>query len=350
MGIEGEVAGRRWRLREGDGWLGSAADSLVTLPADGPVRVAHLRVSRQAIVLTPQPEAEITVNDRAIAGPTSLRPGDRVALGGQILGLEVSAGEARTVAEDDSVGVALPPPDPSKWRMLLLLVALILSIAAVAAVIRFVPERIVDPVEKIDPKVREAVRAATVWIRVPAQGGESEGSGFVSKQGYILTNAHVVDPGTKIRVTYDAGTDQVRSVNARLIRKGHAGEADDIALLAAPTGQIKPLPLVDVRALSEGVPVAAFGFPLGSAVSTSSRGPQISIRAGRITALRKDDLGRMQWIESDIAAEVGNSGGPVVTHDGKVLGLATMLVGPNLRTARIVSANLLKQFAPGAVK
>ncbi|NUP98600.1 MAG: trypsin-like peptidase domain-containing protein, partial [Armatimonadetes bacterium] len=236
-----------------------------------------------------------------------------------------------------------------KTRLLLGVVTTVAAIVAVALVLRFVPQRRSDPLAPMAAEVRRTVQAGTVWIRAAMAEGESEGSGFVSKSGYVFTNAHVVEGARSVRVVFDTGTPLVRSVAARLVRVGHPGEADDVALLAVPTGSVKPLRLTDAGKLTEGTPLAAFGFPLGSTVSTSEHGPQISIRSGTVTALRRDNAGRVSWVESDILAEVGNSGGPVVTHQGEVVGLATMLVGPNLRTARIVPANYLRRFGPQAV-
>jgi S1-C subfamily serine protease len=56
--------------------------------------------------------------------------------------------------------------------------------------------------------------------------------------------------------------------------------------------------------------------------------------------------GRVGWVESDVPAEVGNSGGPMVNSQGEVLGLATMLVGPNLHTALAASAEMIRDVAP----
>lgn len=351
-GRVGVVAGKTWQVGDGTWTLGSGPSAAVRLPPQAGAQPLHARLDIRGdqLVLTPEAGLRVAVNGQAVQGPVQLRAGDVLTLGGASLQVSPVAAPARPArAANEPIGVALPPPDPPKWRILAAIFAVALTVAAVVAVFRFVPERRANPVELIPTDVREQVRAGTVWIRLSVPGGESEGSGFVSREGYVLTNAHVVAGGKTATVVFDPGLPTMRKMPAKVVRAGHPGEVDDIALLSVATGQVRPLPLAEPAKLLEGIAVAAFGFPLGSTVSTSSLGPQISIRTGRITALRRDDAGRLQWVESDVLAEVGNSGGPVVTFDGKVVGLATMLVGPNLRTARIVPADVLARFAPGAV-
>lgn len=360
IGTSGETAGQQWPLRRGTLRLGAAADCDIRLAAPGVAEHhASLEVDRQGVRLHPSPGCDVSVNGEVIHGSRSLRPDDSIGLGPVALAIRnvaepspapppvPAAGPTRSTG-GDPVGVALPPPDPPKWRMLLPLLVIVASVAVVTLVVQLVPKRLTAE-EQMPKEVRQQVQAATAWIRATVAEGESEGSGFVSANGYVLTNAHVVEGGRTIVVVYNTGTKTVRQVNAQLVKIGHPGQRDDIALLKVDTLGIKPLPLVQPTQLSEGTPLLAFGYPLGSMVSTSSRGPQISIRRGDLTALRKNNSGKIEWVESDVLAEVGNSGGPVVTIEGKVVGLATMLVGPNLRTARIVPSSLLKQFAPGAV-
>ncbi len=361
ISTNGETAGQQWPLRRGTLQLGSAADCQVRLTSPGvAAHHARLEIDRDGVRLAPEPGCDVSVNGEVIFGTTALRPDDSIGLGLVALAIRnVVEAAAPTPAPPpaapvspspatEPVGVALPPPEPSKWRILIPFLAILASAAVVTLVVRLVPQRLTAEAQ-MPPEVRQRVQAGTVWVRALVQEGESEGSGFVSANGYVLTNAHVVQGGRQIAVIYNTGTKQARRVNATILKIGHPGERDDIALLKAETGEIQPLPLVQPTKLTEGTPLLAFGYPLGSMVSTSNRGPQISIRRGDLTALRKNNSGKIEWVESDVLAEVGNSGGPVVTIEGKVVGLATMLVGPNLRTARIVPSSLLKSFAPGAV-
>lgn len=344
VGIDGETAGVRLELRAGTFWLGCPEGRPVLLGEAIPEGSARLEVSRQAIVLFPGQSMAVAVNDQMVADPTALRPGDRISLGGVTLRLDVGAPSPITV---EPAAVALPPPDAPWWRTALLLFAGAALLALVVlAVIRYAPRPAPDPVALMPDEARQKVKAATVWVRVRLPDAESEGSGYVAKPGYVITNAHVVEGGQSIEVVFNCGQPNYRRAPAKVLRTGEPGTPTDLALLQVDTGRTPHLPLADLSKIVEGTPVALFGFPLGANLSTSSHGPQISVRGGRITALRPDDRGRVLWVESDIAAEVGNSGGPVVTHQGEVVGLGTMLVGPHLKTFLAAPANLIRTFAP----
>src|SRR5436853_2478600 len=91
------------------------------------------------------------------------------------------------------------------------------------------------------------------------QRGTATGSGFVlDKQGYVLTNAHVVNGGSNIQVHFGHGS----SVGAKLIGKDLS---TDLALLKVNPGKVKldPLPLGDSSKLSVGDPAVAIGNPFG---------------------------------------------------------------------------------------
>ena len=184
--------------------------------------------------------------------------------------------------------------------------------------------------ERFSADVRNRVQAATVWVK--AEDAGAQGSGYVARSGYVLTNAHVLNGGSKIKIVFNSGQANASSVSAKVLRVGQPGTPNDLALLQVDTGAVQPLPLCDLASLPEGSETAAFGFPLGGEASLNQYGPSISIRGGRVTSKRADE-GRVGWVETDIVAEVGNSGGPVVNLKGEVVGLATMIVGPNLRMA-----------------
>lgn len=336
---------QRVRLSPDDWWL--AAGGQLQAGGERPTgAAAKLAVSRTGILVEPIGSDVVAINGAAVGGPTALRPGDRLGVGSHIWRLDVVR---QTPTNAEEPGIALPPPDPPVWRALLVVLAIALAAGVVALVVIFAPQRTPDPVELMPADARLRVRSSTVWVRVTERGGISEGSGFVSAKGWVLTNAHVVEGSRQAQVVFETGEQQARMATATVLKVGQQGTSYDIALLKVDTGRVPPLPLADLSKLVEGVPVAAFGFPLGSTLSTSSKGPAISIRGGRITAFRQDDRGRIVWVESDVTAEVGNSGGPLVTYDGRVVGLGTMLVGPHLKTLLAAPANLLREFAPNSV-
>ena len=179
--------------------------------------------------------------------------------------------------------------------------------------------------------VLDKIRAAVVYIDVKLTGGnldgdyESTGSGFViSPDGQIVTNAHVVSYEVEgeerstmraaervVTVTFYAGTDHEQTLPATVVRE-HAPV--DLALLKVDRQNLQYLDLGDSDAALETTPIFVCGHPLGLR--------ELSVRTGTVTAHRTWE-GR-KYVEHDAAAEVGNSGGPVVDSDGVVLGVHTL--------------------------
>ncbi|MCC7491677.1 MAG: hypothetical protein IT204_04995, partial [Fimbriimonadaceae bacterium] len=206
VGVTGAVQGQAWPLRAGELAVGSAAEADLVLPVAAGVAPQHavLQVSRKQISIAPVGNAPVVVNGELIAVPTALRPNDRLALGGAMLLLDVGQAELPATPAADphdelpapalaaGVGVALPPPDPPRWRLLLPLLGVALTVALGVLVVKLAPAPQTVTSVPLPPAVREQVRRSTVWIRAQVAEGESEGSGFVSRQGWVLTNAHVV--------------------------------------------------------------------------------------------------------------------------------------------------------------
>lgn len=339
--IEGPAQGERWELQPGALTLGAAEACDLRIAGDAGVQPIHaaLQVGEKAISIAARAGADLAVDGRATTGPVSLRPGALVRLGGSLLRLDLAA-----AAAPDDDGVALPPPDPPRWPLVLGVFAAVLAVVAVALIVRFVPKRTLDPSDRMAAEVMQRVKAATVWI---VGDGVMEGSGFVVRRGRVITNAHVIEGARRVEVAFGAGTPQMQRRPARVLRAGTPGTPDDIALLACETGDAPTLELENESQLAEGTPVAAFGYPLGSVVSTSAYGPTISVRGGNVTAVRRGSRGEASWIEADIAAEMGNSGGPVVTLEGKVVGLATMIIGAHMKVTNSVPASRIAAYADG---
>src|SRR5262249_45181728 len=83
------------------------------------------------------------------------------------------------------------------------------------------------------------------------------------------------------------------------------------------------LPLGSMKDVAELTDVVACGFPLGLALSTDKKDyPAISVTAGTVTALRYKQR-ELQYIQIDVAVSFGNSGGPVLDENGKVIGVVS---------------------------
>ncbi len=143
----------------------------------------------------------------------------------------------------------------------------------------------------------------------------AQGSGFIiSQEGYILTNNHVVDEAEKVEVELADG----RTLEAKII--GTDPESD-VAVLKIDAGKQPYLELADSDALEVGEWVLAIGNPLGLSHT---------VTAGIVSAKGRSSLGLAtleNFIQTDAAINFGNSGGPLINLDGKVVGINTAIVG-----------------------
>jgi serine protease Do len=144
---------------------------------------------------------------------------------------------------------------------------------------------------------------------------DAGGSGFVvSSDGLVVTNNHVVEGASKIRVRLEG-----RDYDAEL--KG-VDAATDLALLKIDAGRaLVALPLGDSEALRVGEHVMAIGNPLalGSTVTVG-----VVSAKGRSIGLTRDTSFE-NFIQTDAAINRGNSGGPLVNLRGEVIGIATAM-------------------------
>ncbi len=187
-------------------------------------------------------------------------------------------------------------------------------------------------------------------------GKRGSGTGFlVHASGIFVTNRHVVEhvpAGTLVTLVLNSGEANQRRVQARVIQ---LSEAEDLALLKTDEPlEIEPLRLADGAALSELSRIAVLGYPFGKMLATGAdQSPAISINAGRVSALRKDGA-TLERIQLDAVANPGNSGGPVITADGGVVGVVVSGIGgasvnfaiPAERVKRLIAQPLLSLRVP----
>ncbi len=148
------------------------------------------------------------------------------------------------------------------------------------------------------------------------------GSGVVIiDNGTILTNLHVVNGAKKIRVTFfDGSQSEAVVLNTQ--------PENDLAVLRARTipDDLEAATMRSTSDLSPGDEVIAVGYPFGIGPSVSS-----GIVSGLKRQFRSPDGQQMltNLIQFDAAANPGNSGGPLVTMDGEVVGIVTAILNPN---------------------
>jgi serine protease Do len=146
------------------------------------------------------------------------------------------------------------------------------------------------------------------------------GSGVViSPDGYIVTNNHVVDGATDIRVT----TNNRRVLKAKLIG---TDPLTDLAVLKVDENNMASVPWGDSKEVRPGETVLAFGNPYNFRF-TVTRG--IVSAVNRANPDSSDPRKPGEFIQTDAAINPGNSGGPLVDARGEVIGINTFLISPS---------------------
>jgi serine protease Do len=165
------------------------------------------------------------------------------------------------------------------------------------------PPPAATPVPQPEPGSRPEAKSE------PKEKGPSSGTGFfVSQHGHILTNAHVVDSCSSIKVKADNGDIVQGSVLAQ-------DKANDLAVLRT---SLKPAKVAAFRiGIRLGESVAAFGYPLTMLLSSSG-----NFTLGNVTALSglRDDS---RYLQISAPVQPGNSGGPLIDEKGNVVGVVS---------------------------
>ncbi len=137
------------------------------------------------------------------------------------------------------------------------------------------------------------------------------GSGFIiSDDGYILTNNHVVAKSNGIFVTLTSG----KEYKAEIIG---TDPRTDVALIKIDAKGLVPLPIGDSNSLKKGQWVLAIGSPFGL---------DSTVTSGIVSAINRDTGDYLPFIQTDVAVNPGNSGGPLINLAGQVVGVNSQII------------------------
>jgi serine protease Do len=148
------------------------------------------------------------------------------------------------------------------------------------------------------------------------------GSGFiVSPDGYILTNNHVVANATQVTV----GLPDRRIFTAKVIGRDPSTE---VALIKIDATGLPTLPLGDDSTVQVGDGVMAVGNPLGLNFTVTSGIISAKGRSGALTNLFQSRYAVVDFLQTDAVVNPGNSGGPLIDMQGRVIGINTAIASP----------------------
>ena len=170
------------------------------------------------------------------------------------------------------------------------------------------------------------------------------GSGVaIDPDGYVITNAHVVQGSKRWRMRSGAGKAYTADVVGR-------ATMTDLALLKIRGEDLPPhLPLGDSDALHPGEPVVAVGNPFG--LGNVDGVPAVSL--GSVSALGVDRPRAWDCVVTDAAINPGNSGGPLINADGEVIGVNTMIFstsGGNVGLGFALPINRVRRVAAEIIR
>ena len=152
--------------------------------------------------------------------------------------------------------------------------------------------------------------------RSPQQPGDGDpqprgvGSGFIlNADGYVMTNAHVVDGAEEVIVTLA----DKREFKAKIVG---ADKRSDVALVKIEASGLPTVRIGDVGKLKVGEWVIAIGSPFGL---------ESTVTAGIVSAKSRDTGDLLPLIQTDVAINPGNSGGPLINMRGEVVGINSQI-------------------------
>jgi len=167
---------------------------------------------------------------------------------------------------------------------------------------------------------------------------KGEGSGvIVDKEGYVLTNNHVIDGADKVKVRLNDSREFIATVKGQDSRT-------DLAVLQIKAKDLPSATLGDSDKLEVGEWAIAIGNPFGL---------EHTVTVGVISAKGRSGLGTgtyEDFIQTDASINPGNSGGPLINIDGEVIGINVMIIWPGQGIGFAIPINMAKQILNDLIK
>jgi S1-C subfamily serine protease len=172
--------------------------------------------------------------------------------------------------------------------------------------------------------IEDAIKSV---VTIKTDTGQASGF-FIAENGYVITNEHVIDGITAaVIVTYDGKTHSVTLIGKDVNM--------DIALLKIESASYSELPLANSNGVQVGEKVIAIGNPLGL---------QFSVSEGIVSAIHRTGDNKLDaYIQTDASLNPGNSGGPLINKEGKVIGINNFKVSGSESLGFALESNYIKE-------
>ena len=181
------------------------------------------------------------------------------------------------------------------------------------------PPQLSDMIERVRPAV----------VKVIASGGLGSGAIYKtdSQYAYVVTNQHVIGSASTVTVKVEDATDYSGTVLG-------VDVARDLAVVRIDCPGCAHIEFGDSQTLNLGDEVVALGYPRDSVLPVAERETaarrivprSMSVTKGIVSAFRYDSEKDVQLVQTDTAINPGNSGGPLVSLDGKIMGINTFII------------------------
>ncbi|MBA4191413.1 MAG: hypothetical protein C0467_25820 [Planctomycetaceae bacterium] len=206
----------------------------------------------------------------------------------------------------------------------------------------------------------DETKKATAYLKVAAGNVRGSGSGFVIQASkdelLIATNHHVISPRSanpadgppRVTVVFESGSP------GEWERPGQVVATDselDLAIVRVTKAERMPKPInPDLSPkLMETMDIRICGFPYGQALALGTRNPNITIGKGTVSSIRLNDANKVGQVQLDGSMNPGNSGGPVVDTEGRLVGVAVATIKGSSGIGLAIPAHELASLLAGRV-